>query len=50
MPEIPFTSAQIRQLRADLGLKPGDYLSAGALLAMIDAAQIISDAEDEGGG
>ena len=39
--EIEFTSGQLAQLRRALGLQPGDYLDAAALLAALEAREII---------
>lgn len=44
MAEISFTSGQLAQIRRALGLRPGDYLDAAALLAVLEAAEIL-DAE-----
>ena len=44
MAEISFTSGQLAQLRRALGLKPGDVLDAPAVLAVLDARDIL-DAE-----
>lgn len=43
MAEIPLTSGQIAELRRLLGLQPGDYLDAAAVLAWLDAAQVVAD-------
>jgi hypothetical protein len=46
MTEVPLTSGQIRELRRRLGLRPGDYLSAEALLLMVETARVIEDAAE----
>jgi hypothetical protein len=47
MSELDFTGRQIREMRQALGLQPGDYLDAAALLAVLDANEIIVSAAAE---
>jgi hypothetical protein len=41
-----FTSGQIAEIRAALGLKPGDYLGPAAIAAAFDVMAIMDEAAE----